>query len=55
MTNQYDKSVDELGLLNYQFASMSAEEAEEKRLELEKQQAEKLAAKQAALQQKKGL
>jgi len=55
MTNQYDKSVDELGLLNYKFASMSDEEAEEKRLELEKQQAEKLAAKQAALQQKKGL
>jgi len=48
MTNQYDKSVSELSLLNYEFSTMTAEEAEEKRLALEKQQAEKLAAKQAA-------
>ncbi|MGI4021408.1 MAG: 4Fe-4S binding protein [Janthinobacterium lividum] len=53
MTNQYDKSVEELNLLNYQFSTMSAAEADEKRLAQEKQQAEKLAAKQAALQQKK--
>ncbi|MVN20914.1 4Fe-4S binding protein [Mucilaginibacter arboris] len=53
MTNQYDKSVEELSLLNYNFATMTAAEAEEKRLALEKQQAEKLAAKQAALKQKK--
>lgn len=54
MTNQYDKSVDALSLLNYQFSSMTDAEAEEKRLALEKQQAEKLAAKQAATQKKNG-
>lgn len=54
MTNQYDKSVEEISLLNYQFSTMSAEEADEKRLAQEKQQAEKLAAKQAAIN-KKGL
>lgn len=54
MTNQYDKSVEEISLLNYQFSTMSVEEADEKRLAQEKQQAEKLAAKQAAIN-KKGL
>jgi NADH-quinone oxidoreductase subunit I len=54
MTNQYDKSVDDLSLLTYRFSPMSEAEAEEKRLALEKQQAEKLAAKQAAMQKKQG-
>jgi NADH-quinone oxidoreductase subunit I len=52
MTNQYDKSVQELSLLNYQFSTMSADEATEKRMAQEKQQAEKLAAKQAAINKK---
>jgi len=52
MTNQYDKSVEDLSLLTYRFSSMTPDEAEEKRLALEKQQAEKLAAKQAAMQKK---
>ncbi len=52
MTNQYDKSVDEISLLNYKFSTMTTEEAAEKQLALEKQQAEKLAAKQAAAQRK---
>ena len=54
MTNQYDKSVQDLDLLTYRFSPMSEAEAEEKRLDLEKQQAEKLAAKQAATQKKQG-
>lgn len=54
MTNQYDKSVPELSLLNYEFSTMTAEEAEEKRVALEKQQAEKAATKQAAMQKKQG-
>ncbi len=54
MTNQYDKSVEEISLLNYQFSTMTAEEADEKRVAQEKQQAEKLAAKQAAMQKKQG-
>lgn len=52
MTNQYDKSVSELSLLNYEFSTMTADEAEEKRLALAKQQAERLAAKQAATPKK---
>ena len=52
MTNQYDKSVEDLNLLTYRFSAMTEEEANEKRLALEKQQAEKLAAKQAAMQKK---
>lgn len=54
MTNQYDRSVPELSLLNYEFSTMTAEEAEEKRVALEKQQVEKAAAKQAAMQKKQG-
>lgn len=54
MTNQYDKSVDALSLLNYQFSAMTQEEATEKKSALEKQQAEKAAAKQAAALKKGG-
>jgi NADH-quinone oxidoreductase subunit I len=54
MTNQYDRTVFELKDLNYEFADMSPEEAAEKRELLEKQQAEKQAAKLAAMQQKEG-
>jgi NADH-quinone oxidoreductase subunit I len=52
MTNQYDKSVQDINLLTYHFANMTAEEAEQKKAELAKQQAEKEAAKLAALQKK---
>ena len=54
MTNQYDKTVFELKDLNYEFADMTPEEAAEKRDLLEKQNAEKQAAKLAAMQQKEG-
>jgi NADH-quinone oxidoreductase subunit I len=54
MTNQYDKSVFELKDLTYQFSDMSPETAAEKRRELEQQQAEKQAAKLAAMQKKEG-
>ncbi|HVW98055.1 MAG TPA: NADH-quinone oxidoreductase subunit I [Mucilaginibacter sp.] len=54
MTNQYDKSVFALNDLVYQFSDMSPEMAAEKRLELEKQQAERQAAKLAAMQKKEG-
>lgn len=49
MTNQYDKTVFELSDLVYQFSDMSPAEADEKRALLEKQQAEKAAAKAAAM------
>ncbi len=52
MTNQYDKSVDALSLLNYQFSAMTEEEATEKKSAIEKQNAEKTAAKLAATQKK---
>ncbi len=52
MTNQYDKSVDALSLLNYQFSAMTDEEATEKKSAIEKQNAEKTAAKLAATQKK---
>jgi NADH-quinone oxidoreductase subunit I len=52
MTNTYDKSVQQLDLLTYQFSDMSAEMAEEKRHALEAQQAEKQAAKLAAIRKK---
>ncbi|GAA4337122.1 4Fe-4S binding protein [Mucilaginibacter gynuensis] len=52
MTNQYDRTVFELNDLIYQFSDMTVEEANEKRLLLEKQQAEKQAAKLAAMQKK---
>src|SRR5476651_1090820 len=54
MTNQYDRTVFELKDLNYEFSDMSPEMAAEKRELLEKQQAEKAAAKAAAMQGKEG-
>lgn len=54
MTNQYDKSVFEISQLTYEFSDMTVEEAAEKRELLEKQQAEKQAAKLAAMQKKEG-
>jgi len=54
MTNQYDKTVFELKDLNYEFSDMAPDVAAEKRELLEKQQAEKQAAKLAAMQQKEG-
>jgi len=52
MTNQYDKSVFEINQLTYEFSDMLPEVAAEKRALLEKQQAEKQAAKLAAMKQK---
>jgi NADH-quinone oxidoreductase subunit I len=52
MTNQYDKSVFELSQLTYEFSDMTPEDASEKRRLLEIQQAEKQAAKLAAMQKK---
>ncbi|ASU33290.1 NuoI/complex I 23 kDa subunit family protein [Mucilaginibacter xinganensis] len=52
MTNQYDKSVFQLSDLTYQFSDMSPEMAAEKRAEFDLQQAERQAAKLAALQKK---
>jgi NADH-quinone oxidoreductase subunit I len=54
MTNTYDRTVFDLKDLTYQFSDMTPEEAAEKRALLEKQQAEKQAAKLAAMQNKKG-
>ncbi|MGZ3757634.1 MAG: 4Fe-4S binding protein [Mucilaginibacter sp.] len=54
MTNQYDKSVFEINQLTYQFSDMTPEVAAEKRHLLEVQQAEKQAAKLAAMQKKEG-
>ncbi|WP_214071614.1 NADH-quinone oxidoreductase subunit I [Mucilaginibacter sp. dw_454] len=54
MTNQYDKSVFELKNLNYEFADMAPEVADEKRRLLENQLAERQAAKLAALNKKEG-
>lgn len=48
MTNQYDRTVTNISELTYKFSDMSAEEAEQKRIEIARQQAEKLAAKEAA-------
>ncbi|MCJ8210141.1 NADH-quinone oxidoreductase subunit I [Mucilaginibacter sp. RS28] len=52
MTNLYDRTVFDLSNLTYQFSDMTPEEAAEKRALLEKQQAEKQAAKLAAMQKK---
>ncbi len=49
MTDQYDRSVTRMNDLIYQFSDMPAEEAQEKRQAFEKQQAEKQAAKAAAI------
>src|SRR6201985_875563 len=54
MTNQYDRSVFQLSDLTYQFSDMSPEMAAEKRAEFDKQQAERQAAKLAAMQKKEG-
>jgi len=54
MTNQYDKTVFELSDLTYKFSDMTAEEAAEKQALLDKQLAEKQAAKLAAMKQKEG-
>ncbi len=54
MTNQYDKSVFEISQLVYEFSDMTPEVAAEKRQLLEAQQAEKQAAKLAAMKQKEG-
>ena len=54
MTNQYDKTVFELSDLVYEFSDMTPEEADEKRALIEKQNAEKAAAKAAAMQGKGG-
>lgn len=52
MTNQYDRSVVELKDLTYEFSVMTPEVAAQKRKEFEQQQAEKQAAKLAAMQKK---
>jgi len=52
MTNQYDKSVTHISDLNYKFATMTEAEVQEKKLELQKQVAEREAAKLAALKSK---
>lgn len=54
MTNQYDKTVFQLSDLTYQFSDMSPEMAAEKRKEFDIQQAEKQAAKLAAMRKKEG-
>lgn len=51
MTDTYDRSMFDLNQMIYKFSDMSPEEAEEKRIALEKLNAERLAAKQAAVQQ----
>ena len=52
MTNQYDRSVPLLSDLNYAFSDMTPEFATEKRREFDLQQAEKQAAKLAAIKKK---
>ncbi len=52
MTNTYDRSVVELKDLTYEFSDMTPEMAAQKRAEFEQQQAEKQAAKLAAMQNK---
>ena len=54
MTNQYDRSVYQLGDLTYSFSDMSPELIDEKKKEFEVQAAQKMAAKQAALKAKEG-
>ncbi|MDB5010310.1 MAG: 4Fe-4S dicluster protein [Mucilaginibacter sp.] len=54
MTNLYDKSVFDISKLTYQFSDMTPEDAAEKKQLFEKQQAEKQAAKLAAMQKKEG-
>jgi len=54
MTNQYDRSVVNISELTYQFSDMTPEMALEKRREFDQQQAERQAAKLAAMQKKEG-
>src|SRR6185312_1802576 len=54
MTNQYDRSVVDIKDLTYQFSDMTPEDAAQKRREFEQQQAERQAAKLAAMQKKEG-
>jgi len=54
MTNQYDKTVFELSDLTYKFSDMTPEEAAEKQALLDKQLAERAAAKLSATQNKGG-
>jgi NADH-quinone oxidoreductase subunit I len=49
MTKEYDRSVTNVADLIYKFSEMTPEEAEEKRFALEKQLAERKAAKEAAV------
>jgi NADH-quinone oxidoreductase subunit I len=49
MTNQYDRSVQKMTDLIYEFSDMTPEQAHEKRVALEKQTAERQAAKEEAL------
>lgn len=53
MTDTYDRSTLTLNEMVYKFSDMTAGEAEEKRIALEKQNAERQAAKQAALSPEK--
>ncbi|MDP3470201.1 MAG: NADH-quinone oxidoreductase subunit I [Daejeonella sp.] len=52
MTDTYDRSMPDLKEMIYKFSDMKPEEAKEKRLALEKLNTERLAAKEAAMQQK---
>jgi NADH-quinone oxidoreductase subunit I len=54
MTNQYDKSVVDIKDLTYEFSDMTPEMAAEKRRGFDQQQAERQAAKLAAMQKKEG-
>ncbi len=54
MTNQYDRSVAQLNELTYKFSDMTPEFADQKRREFDQQQAERQAAKLAAMQKKEG-
>lgn len=52
MTDSYDRSVPDLNEMTYKFSEMTPEEADEKRLALEKLNAERQAAKQAMINNK---
>ena len=54
MTNQYDKSVFDIKDLTYRFSDMTPEFAAQKRRAFDQQQAERQAAKLAAMQKKEG-
>lgn len=49
MTDNYDRSMSDLSEMTYKFSDMTAAEADEKRLALDKLNAERLAAKQASM------